>query len=328
MHNQGIGSGNEVFSIILPVFNRGALVVEALNSINAQTYRPIELIIVDDGSTDNTKEVIQKWIEEEKEEGITAKYIYQSNSGPSEARNRGIKEISGQYVQFFDSDDVLYPERLSILVDTFRQEKCDFIQTGFDGFNADTGEIIEKHFGRQGDNLIEAALFGHLWANTLRSAFTSSLVRQIEGWRKDMVCFEDREYVERAICNATKAIAIHPILASARRGGSSRVSDIVKTYEGRRCRIMCEEGLANLVFKLHCGSVSYKAKQAFASRIYALGFRSNARGWKDLSERCGKVARLFDVKLDRKGNVRMLVWCAGSYPAKLYRFLAKIKRNK
>ena len=87
------------FSIIIPTYNRADFLPKAIESVLAQTYTEWELIIVDDGSTDNTCEVISQY----KDERIT--YIYQENAERSAARNNGIAHAKGEYVCFLDSDD-------------------------------------------------------------------------------------------------------------------------------------------------------------------------------------------------------------------------------
>ena len=87
------------FSIIIPTYNRAAFLPKAVESVLAQTYTDWELIIVDDGSTDNTHEVVSQY----KDERIT--YIYQENAERSAARNNGIVHAKGEYVCFLDSDD-------------------------------------------------------------------------------------------------------------------------------------------------------------------------------------------------------------------------------
>ncbi len=92
-------------SVIIPTFNRRDFLKEALESLFSQTYRDFEIIVVDDGSTDGTGEMIEK-------EYRNIKYIYQENRGPSAARNRGIKEAAGEYITFLDSDDLWLKNKL------------------------------------------------------------------------------------------------------------------------------------------------------------------------------------------------------------------------
>jgi glycosyltransferase involved in cell wall biosynthesis len=91
-------------SVIIPTYNREEKVKNAIESVLAQTVKPYEIIVVDDGSTDNTKNVIQKI------KNIT--YIYQQNRGVSAARNKGIAHATGEYIALLDSDDLWKPEKL------------------------------------------------------------------------------------------------------------------------------------------------------------------------------------------------------------------------
>lgn len=94
-------------SVIIPTYNRGNLIARALDSVLAQTFKDFDVTIIDDGSTDNTKEVIKPY------EG-KVNYIYQKNGGISAARNRGIAESTGQYIAFLDSDDYWAPQKLEV----------------------------------------------------------------------------------------------------------------------------------------------------------------------------------------------------------------------
>ena len=108
------GNANLV-SVIIPSYNRASMLVEALESISAQTYRPLEIVVVDDGSTDDTSSVVKRWYAQTagKGEGLSLLYLYQSNSGPSAARNNGAGHAHGEFLTFHDSDDLMDPERIA-----------------------------------------------------------------------------------------------------------------------------------------------------------------------------------------------------------------------
>lgn len=95
-----------MISIIIPAYNQGYAIARCLNSIDKQTYQDFEVIIVNDGSTDNTLEVIKNVCKTWKRE-VTL--IYQENLGACSARNKGFKYSKGEYVLFCDSDLILYP---------------------------------------------------------------------------------------------------------------------------------------------------------------------------------------------------------------------------
>jgi glycosyltransferase involved in cell wall biosynthesis len=93
-------------SVIIPTYNRGWILKEAIESVQSQTYKNFELIIVDDGSTDNTQDILEKF----KEELIV---IRQTNKGVSAARNKGVVFSRGTFISFLDSDDLWKPEKLA-----------------------------------------------------------------------------------------------------------------------------------------------------------------------------------------------------------------------
>ena len=97
-----------IFSIILPTFNRGHMIHLAIESVLNQTYKDWELIIVDDGSTDDTKDVIAEFIEKDNK----IRYLHQKNKEGSAARNKGIKEAKGHWICFLDSDDIYHTNHL------------------------------------------------------------------------------------------------------------------------------------------------------------------------------------------------------------------------
>ncbi len=99
------------FSVIIPTYNRAKFLKIALNSVLTQTFPNYELIVVDDGSTDATKQIIKK-IKDKR-----LKYFYQNNKGPAGARNLGLKKAQGQFICFLDSDDRFCKEKLEFSFD-------------------------------------------------------------------------------------------------------------------------------------------------------------------------------------------------------------------
>ncbi|HEX2092345.1 MAG TPA: glycosyltransferase [Longimicrobiaceae bacterium] len=96
-------------SVILPVYNRAGCVERAIRSVLAQTYRPLELIVVDDGSTDGTREVVERF-------GASLTLLVQEHSGAYAARNLGLRHARGELIAFVDSDDAWLPDRLAVQV--------------------------------------------------------------------------------------------------------------------------------------------------------------------------------------------------------------------
>ena len=96
-----------MISVVIPAFNAGRFIKRTIDSVLAQTYRDYELIVVDDGSTDNTGEVVKSY-------GDKVRYIYQENAGDGPARNAGIKVAKGEWIAFLDHDDEWLPEKLQL----------------------------------------------------------------------------------------------------------------------------------------------------------------------------------------------------------------------
>ena len=102
-----------VIRCIVPVFNGERYLKEALDSIRAQTYRPLEIIVADDGSTDGTAAVVARY-------GAEVRYLSQPNAGPAAAQNLGLNAAWGEFVGFLDHDDLWHPEKLARQMARFR----------------------------------------------------------------------------------------------------------------------------------------------------------------------------------------------------------------
>ncbi len=105
-------------SIILPTFNRAHFLPDAFEAIKEQSFSDWELIIVDDGSKDNTKEIVDKFKREISQKVI---YLYQENKGPAAARNKGLEYARGKYIAFCDSDDIWLSHHLEKCVDALEK---------------------------------------------------------------------------------------------------------------------------------------------------------------------------------------------------------------
>lgn len=124
-------------SVIIPCYNHGQYLPEAVNSIWQQYYPATEIIIIDDGSTDNTKEIVKNLPD------VT--YIYQTNQGLSAARNMGIKISHGEYLVFLDADDWLLPESIRTNISYLHQNKSlAFVSGAHEKVFVATGETVDE----------------------------------------------------------------------------------------------------------------------------------------------------------------------------------------
>ena len=130
-------------SVIIPSYNRSFLLKEAIQSVVDQTYRPIECIVVDDGSTDDTPEIVREFVLKNNPQ-FTTRYIAQQNAGAQVARNTGTAASSGQYIQYLDSDDLLYPGKLQSQVSYLQDHpECDAVFGDWDeGLQGNAKRVI------------------------------------------------------------------------------------------------------------------------------------------------------------------------------------------
>ena len=139
-------------SIILTVFNGERFLREAIESCLAQTYVNLELIIIDDGSTDNGLEIINSFHDDR-----IQLFINESNKGQSYSRNRGIKESSGDYIAIMDADDVAYPNRIERQLDYLKVNGADICFTWADLIDS-VGNITGVKKTTVNQNLLRAKL--------------------------------------------------------------------------------------------------------------------------------------------------------------------------
>jgi glycosyltransferase involved in cell wall biosynthesis len=104
---------NSKVSVVIPLFNKEDYIEQTLRSVMNQSYKNIECLIVDDGSTDNSVNIVRRFIEENQ---LPWKLLSQSNSGQTKARNNGIRKSVGEYVAFLDSDDLWPPDKIELQV--------------------------------------------------------------------------------------------------------------------------------------------------------------------------------------------------------------------
>ncbi len=170
-------------SVIIPTFNREDLIKQSILSVNQQSYRPIECIIVDDGSSDNTLVLIDQMQRELNSETFKILLIEQPNSGAPSARNNGIKNASGEYFQFLDSDDILYTNKIGSHVASMNADK------GIDGVYGDWNHGTTEDYvlikGEKWKDTINQ-FYGGRVIHTLSFLFRRRIVEMIGPWDENL----------------------------------------------------------------------------------------------------------------------------------------------
>lgn len=186
----------ELVSTIIPVFNRPQLLLDAVESVLAQTYRPIEIIIVNDGSTDDTGRVADELVSNHP---ALIRVHHVSNGGPGRAREAGRQAAQGEFIQYLDSDDILLPRKFELQVGALRDHpECGIAygMTLFGKVGEDPPRVPHKGTGQQHDYLFPALLLDRWWC-TNTPLYRRSVCNRIGPWLP-LANEEDWEYDARA----------------------------------------------------------------------------------------------------------------------------------
>ena len=191
-------------SIIIPTYNRAELINRAVKSVINQTYKDIEIIIVDDGSTDNTHEVLKEYISEKR-----IIYIKKVNGGCASARNQGVEAAKGKYMAFLDSDDTYKPDAIQNLTETLKKSRSDFVFSPVIEVFPDKRETINYPIAK---NKPENFATEHL-VNTnvyIHACLFKKEIFEIEKMDESMRFNEDSDFLQRVAINYRAAYCDAP----------------------------------------------------------------------------------------------------------------------
>ena len=263
-------------SVIIPTYNCKEYVCEAVDSVLNQSFKDFELIIVNDGSTDGTEQVLKKYFEGFSDK---IKYIEQENKGISAARNIGIQTSSGEFIAFLDADDLWLPEKLATQIVVFdTNPNIGFVHTNTYGFGGLSGtylnrywmspEQIKKHSGY--------IFFEHYFRN-IRITVSTVMIRRecldkvgiFDEYLSLLGC-EDRDLFLRILWQF-EAIYVDEPLAKYRDRTDSMGQDFGKMIIAQEYvydKITKLYGLPNSYKKKALSSVYYEWASAFYSSLH------------------------------------------------------------
>lgn len=246
-------------SVIIPTFNRGKVLGRAIDSVLAQTYQNWELIIVDDGSTDNTTSVVGKYTDDR------IYYLYQKNQGANSARMTGIQAARGKYISLLDSDDRLHEEYLERTIATFQEETelCAGIATSYlrveANGNIDSIKIVPSKRITLKD-LVDSNVIGSFSCTTLRS----QLFTEVGPLDKKIKAAQDYEYYLQVLKYGYYIRGVDEILVDQIESDSRISHNLSRKTQS-----------FNYLIKKH-GDVISEAR--IAEQYYMLGFIFSDRG--------------------------------------------------
>lgn len=199
---------NELVSVVIPSYNRADSILTCVDSIVKQSYPNLEIIVIDDGSKDNTAEVIKDYIDKN---SLKKLFFYQqANQGAPSARNNGLSKAKGNLVVFFDSDDLMLPDRIVKQVKSILEEKSDCCACGF--VNSQSGEKYIPHINQDLGNigsLIDWSLMG----STQSWMYKRDILVDMGGYDTAYACYQDWDLTFRYLTQSNKVSVVKEALS-------------------------------------------------------------------------------------------------------------------
>lgn len=217
-------------SIIIPVFNTAKYLDYCFQSILKQTYKEIEVIIVDDGSTDNSLDIIKKYVSLNE----NFKYFIQKNSGQGVARNNGLKKAKGEFIQFVDSDDIIENNMIEKMINSLKKDSSDFSNCllGFD--DGEKKRSYKKRFDYkvlEGNHIIKDYMKNkNIYTSPVNKLFRHIFLKENKIIFPEIKGYEDSYFILLASYYSEKVSFVEEVLyyAFERRSSTSRNFTIEK----------------------------------------------------------------------------------------------------
>ena len=227
-------------SVVMPIYNAEKYLGRAIRDVLNQTLSDIELICVDDGSTDNSTDIINSFVK--KDSRVSS--IKQSNAGPSVARNKGFVLAQGKYVIFLDADDMYEPTLLESLYNMAQKDNLDVAVTRFDIYNESSKSYVkqadEPHASifapgkvtskNEYPDFIFASTTGYVWNKLIRTSFIRD--KKI-AFDNDLYVFEDVHFVCSVMALAERVERIDDILIHHRVYSEQSRATLFRKYYGQ-----------------------------------------------------------------------------------------------
>ncbi|MDS3859214.1 glycosyltransferase family A protein [Thermosynechococcaceae cyanobacterium BACA0444] len=211
-------------SVIIPAFNAAHYLEQTLTSVIQQSLTDFEVLIIDDGSTDHTGEMVQAWVEQDQR----IHYFYQANQGVSASRNYGIAQARGEFIAFLDADDLWYPDKLALQVKHLQSNPNLGVSFGRVNFLTKEGQPLGQLSTSPLVNLRPRDfLLGNPTTTSSNLLVRRATLTEIGGFDLEMRYAEDLEWLLRISCSQIWQIeGINQVLISYRTASGGLSSDL------------------------------------------------------------------------------------------------------
>jgi glycosyltransferase involved in cell wall biosynthesis len=205
---------NPLVSVIIPCHNAADWVADAIQSALAQSYSPVEIVVVEDGSTDGSREIIRSF------EG-RIQYEFLNYCSAPKTRNRGLKLASGEFIQFLDADDILFPNCIARKIDMILREGADIVYSGGFFFNvqANQGNYEPQELPKPG----HAEAVAHIITNTIVTTLLMcrrECLEKVKGFDEQLVKGQEHDLLFRLAVEGFKLAYVPEALSLNRTGHS------------------------------------------------------------------------------------------------------------
>jgi glycosyltransferase involved in cell wall biosynthesis len=197
-----------VVSVIIPYYNRAKVVLRTLDSVLEQTYRPIEVVLIDDGSDDDGYSIVESWKQKNENDNFRIKILRQENSGAPASRNLGLRYASGEFVQFLDSDDLLHSEKIKLQIDLFKGKDVNVVFCDFQIKKDEAVVEIRKNNG----NLLKKMHYGGS-VFTATPLIRANVAKGIN-WSENLSRYQDKDYFYKLLLLHDKYDYLEKVLCS------------------------------------------------------------------------------------------------------------------
>ena len=233
-------------SVIIPCYNAADWLSEAIDSCLAQTHRPLEVVVVDDGSTDASLDVARRYAE--RHDAVRA--VTQPNRGAPAARNRGVRISNGPYIQFLDADDRLVQGKLKQQVTVLDRSNADIVigawrplvEQDASELNADVGrfELGGIQTPYLSDDPLASLIRYDGWSPPAAQLMTREIVECVDGWDESLSCMQDVDLLVRIALANGRFERVDDVCAHRRRPNRPTVSTRDDAAFKRNCFQMYE----------------------------------------------------------------------------------------
>jgi glycosyltransferase involved in cell wall biosynthesis len=255
-------------SVIIPCYNAEKYIIQTLETVFAQSYTNYEIIVIDDGSTDNSYAILQNLGHPK------VKIFKQQNQGPSVARNYGMSLAKGKYLQFLDSDDLLLPEKLAKQVAILEANDADVAYGNWIKFETNTKneEVIIETIRKKLTERKEITVFlSEFWCPPAVLLYSRNIVAKIGTWNTKLPIIQDARFLLDAVLKGGKFVYTDELVAKYRVHQTGSVSTKSKVSFTKDCYQNAKEVHQLWLLDIQLGDL---VKKSAIFKVYSQCIRS------------------------------------------------------